>query len=46
MEQRMAKKLTACILSVSMVFGGMAAGVPKEAQAAAKKSVTVTEPMS
>ncbi len=43
MEQRMAKKLTACILSVSMVFGGMAAGVPKEAQAAAKKSVTVTE---
>lgn len=25
MEQRMAKKLTACILSVSMVFGGMAA---------------------
>lgn len=41
MEKRMAKKLMACMLSVSMAFGGVAAGAPNEAQAATKKSVTV-----
>ncbi|MDE7311345.1 MAG: InlB B-repeat-containing protein [Eubacterium sp.] len=42
MKKRMAKKLMACMLSVSMALGGVSAGAPNKTQAAAKKPVTVT----